>query len=102
MPVKVLCDLSEFSAASAVNFSAITLQCDSAASLDIQKIECFSAAYSDAELAEIYHYRDTRYDPAEKTDANGLTRAQWAVCVLLGMGTVTAFALLSRREKEKE
>lgn len=102
VPVKVLCDLSEFSAASAVNFSAITLQCDSAASLDIQKIECFSAAYSDAELAEIYHYRDTRYDPAEKSGSDGMTRAQWAVCVLLGMGTVTAFALLSRREKEKE
>lgn len=102
MPVKVLCDLSEFSAASAVNFSAITLQCDSAASLDIQKIECFSAAYSDAELAEIYHYRETRYDPAEESGSDGMTRAQWAVCVLLGMGTVTAFALLSRREKEKE
>lgn len=102
VPVKVLCDLSEFSAASAVNFSAITLQCDSAASLDIQKIECFSAAYSDAELAEIYHYRDTRYDPAEESGSNGMTRAQWAVCVLLGMSTVTAFALLSRREKEKE
>ena len=102
VPVRILCDLSEFSAASAVNFSAITLQCDSAASLDIQKIECFSLVYTDAELAEIYRYRDAGYDPDLESGVREMSRVQWAVCILIGMGTVTAFALLNRREKERE
>jgi hypothetical protein len=102
MPVRILCDLSEFSSASAVNFSAITLQCDSAASLDIQKIECFSGVYTDAELAEIFRYRDAEYILDRGSSVKEMSRVQWAVCILIGMGTVTAFALLSRREKERE
>jgi hypothetical protein len=102
MPVRILCDLSEFSSASAVNFSAITLQCDSAASLDIQKIECFSNVYTDAELAEIFRYRDAEYILDRGSSVKEMSRVQWAVCILIGMGTVTAFALLSRREKERE
>ena len=101
-PVRILCDLTEFPAASEVNFTAIALQCDSAASLDIQKIECFSGTYSDAELAEIYRYRDTGYALSGESGVKEMSRVQWAVCILIGMGTVTAFALLSRREKERE
>ena len=102
MPVRVLCDLTEFSAASTVNYTAITVRCDSAASMDVQKIECFSNVYSDEELAELYRHRETRYEVEDEIRVQSMSRAQWAVCVLLGMGTVTAVALLSRRDKEKE
>lgn len=102
MPVRVLCDLTEFSAASAVNFSAIVVRCDSAASIDVQKIECFSNAYSDEELAQLYRHRETRYEPDEESVVKEMSRPQWALCILVGMGTVTAFALLSRREKEEK
>ncbi len=102
IPVRVLCDLTEFSAASAVNYTAITVRCDSAASMDVQKIECYSNVYSDAELAELYRHRETRYEVEDEIRVRSMSRAQWAVCILLGMGTVTAVALLSRRDKEKE
>ena len=102
IPVRVLCDLTEFSAASTVNYTAITVRCDSAASMDVQKIECFSNVYSDEELAELYRHRETRYEVEDEIRVQSMSRAQWAVCVLLGMGTVTAVALLSRRDKEKE
>ena len=102
VPVRVLCDLTEFSAAAEINYTAVTVRCDSAASMDIQKIECCSHAYSDGELAELYRHRETRYEVENEIRVRSMSRAQWAVCILIGMGTVTAVALLSRRDKEKE
>ena len=101
IPVRVLCDLTEFSAAMEVNYTAITVRCDSAASMDVQKIECYSNVYTDAELAELYRHRETRYEVENEIRVTEMNRAQWAVCILLGMGTVTAVALLSRRDKER-
>jgi hypothetical protein len=102
VPVRVLCDLTEFSAAAEINYTAVTVRCDSAASMDIQKIECCSHVYSDGELAELYRHRETRYEVENEIRVRSMSRAQWAVCILIGMGTVTAVALLSRRDKEKE
>lgn len=102
VPVRVLCDLTEFSAAAEVNYTAVTVRCDSAASMDIQKIECCSNVYSGEELSRLYRHRETRYEVETEIRASEMSRAQWALCILLGMGTVTAVALLSRRDKEKE
>ena len=54
------------------------------------------------ELAELYRHRETRYEVENEIRVRSMSRAQWAVCILIGMGTVTAVALLSRRDKEKE
>lgn len=102
VPVRVLCDLTEFSGAMEINFTAVTVRCEAAASMDIQKIECYSNVYSDGELAELYRHRETRYEPEGEIRVTEMSRAQWGVCILLFMGTVTAVALLSRRDKEKE
>ena len=69
---------------------------------NFQKIECCSNVYSGEELSRLYRHRETRYEVETEIRASEMSRAQWALCILLGMGTVTAVALLSRRDKEKE
>lgn len=100
VPLEILCDLSQFSAADTVNFSAISVQCDSSVSMDITKITCYSDTYSSASLAQMYQYRSAQRNSGDDSAARTLNDTQKVILFALAAGSVLTVTLFSRRRRE--
>lgn len=97
VPVDVLCDLSAFPQADTVDFSAISLRCDSAAALDITRISCCSKQHDSAELARLYLYRSVSSVGSRGETEEVFSPAQKMLVGMLILGSVLGLALFSRR-----
>lgn len=96
-PVEILCDLSNFSGAETVDFSAVSVHCDSAVSMNITNITCASSEYDYAALQELYRYRSMASDSMTETSSGVLSDAQKMLLGILLLGSIMALALSSRR-----
>lgn len=97
VPVEILCDLSQFSGADRVDFSAISVQCDSAVALDIRQIRCCSNEYDGNALAQLYRYRSVSASRSEDSSSVSFTAAQKTFVGMLILSSVVVVALFSRR-----
>ncbi len=98
VPVEVLCDLSEFGGAATVDFSAVSVRCDSTVSMNITKITCASAEYDNRSLDDLYKYRSVSAGADADTSDGVMSDAQKMLIGVLLLGSVMALALSSRRK----
>jgi hypothetical protein len=99
-PLSILCDLTDFSGADTVDFSAIAVESDSAISLELSGIACCSREQDDEALALAYRYRQSGAD-----DGTGggrrLTGKQTALAAAVVLASAVTVALLSKRREER-
>jgi len=97
VPVDILCDLSTFPQADTVDFSAISLRCASAATLDITRISCCSDQFDTSSLAQMYRYRSLSAVGSAETEEEAFSAAQKMLVGMMILGSVLGLALFSRR-----
>ena len=102
VPLEILCDLSDFAGADTVDFSAISVRCSSAASLDITQITACSEENDSSALRQLYRYRSVTASGAAEESGGRFTAAQKMIIGAMILGSVMGFALFSRRRGGKD
>jgi len=97
VPVEVLCDLSSFAQADTVDFSAISLRCSSAATLDLTRISCCSNEFDRTSLAQLYQYRTVSFAGSSAESEDLFSPAQKMLMGTMILLSVLGLALFSRR-----
>jgi len=99
VPVEIGCDLGDFPGAENISYLAVSVQCDSSASVDIYDVVCLSDQYSDDELARLY-----RAESADEQSGTGssmeLSAPQRMLAGTVLLGSIVLLALFGRRKKE--
>ena len=99
-PVTVICDLSGYEDASHITSAAILVRADSAITLDIAGMQCFSDTHTSEELAE--HFTRSLSGLGTETDHGTLSVRQAALIIAIFVSTLSVFALLTRRQRSRE
>ena len=94
--LELLCDLTPFSGAGTVDFTAVAVRAAAAVSLDIYSITCCSREADDRTLADTYARRAAG---AAAEDGMAWTRPQAALLLGGALGSAVAAALLSKRKE---
>lgn len=97
--VTVVCDLSNYADASHVNSAAILVKADSAVTLDIAHMYCFSETHTSDELTE-HFTKSLAGDTGSGVDGRSLTFTQIALLSTVFVITLSVFALLTRRGRQ--
>lgn len=97
--VTVACDLSDYAGASHVNSAAILVKADSAVTLDIAHMYCFSETHTSDELTE-HFTKSLTGDTGIGVDGRALTFTQIALLSTVFVITLSVFALLTRRGRQ--
>ena len=97
-PVRVLCDLSAYGGWDSITSAAILVRADSPVTVDIPQILCYSDTHTAEELDA--HF-STAADTADSAGRNAPTAAQFLLWIFIFVATLSAFALLSRRENDR-
>ncbi len=96
-PVTVSCDLSLYDGAASINSAAILVRATSAVTLDISRIQCSSTTHTSSQLKE--HFASAFSSvPGNAQAPFSLSLGESALLILLGVATLSVFALLSRQE----
>ncbi len=99
-PTTVLLDLSVYGGASAITSAAIAVRADSPVTMDVSQIRAHSRTHTSDALSE--HFAAAFSDAVGSADTtDSFTVAQGAMIIFLLIVTLSAFALLSRKENEK-
>ncbi len=99
--VTVFCDLSEYEDASHINSAAVLARADSAITLDISEIQCFSDTHTSEALTE--HFTKSLADNAGTDSIAGtLSGRQIALVMAVFVCTLSVFALLTRRGRSQD
>ncbi len=98
--VTVSCDLSAYGDASHITSAAILARADSAVTLDIAGMECFSDTHSSEELSE--HFSRSLGGADTGSDDGTLSVKQAALIIAIFVSTLAVFALLTRRQRSQD
>ena len=97
-PVWVQCDLSAYGGKDSITSAAILVRADSPVTLDIPAIRCCSDTHTAEELD--VHF-STAVQIADSDGRNTLSAAQFLLLLFMFVSTLSAFALLSRKENDR-
>ncbi len=97
--VTVVCDLSNYADASHVNSAAILVEANSAVTLDIAHMYCFSETHTSDELTE-HFTKSLAGDTGSGNDGRTLSFTQIALLSTVFVITLSVFALLTRRGRQ--